>query len=149
MQQKPGRQEREYHSYPDMRDCVTGSNNSSLLYLVACGTLQLPMGLSKRKCKTPIQEQARNLAIKPVIALETEDGNSAPSDQVVKRMNVIEHKNEVNGPSVMIAPRTNIIQHENIYELNIAVQPETERFADAIAAVDASGSNVLVTGILR
>jgi hypothetical protein len=107
------------------------------------------MVLNKRRCKNPIQEQARNLAIKAVIALETEDGNSASSDQVVKRMNVIEHKNEVNGPSVMIAPRTNIIQHENIYELNIAVQPETERFADAIAAVDASGSNVLVTGILR
>ena len=137
--QKSEQREREHHSYPE---CVTGSTHEHLLYLVVCGTLQLPMRLSKRRCKAPIQEQGCN-----VVALETEAGKHEKSAMI---MNIIQRENmhDVNGSSSMVVQKMNIIQHENMCEVNLAVQSETDatvKFVDPISAVDTSGS-LLVTG---
>ena len=136
--QKSGQQECEYHSYPA---CVTGSTQESLLYLVACGTLQVPMRLSKKRCKAPMCK---------VVALETEAGENQKTALIV---NITQQENiDVNGSS-MVVKNMNIVQHENICEINLEVQPETDpegtvRFTNAIMAVDES-SSLLVTGILR
>ena len=116
VQEKPGRQNCEHHSYPGMRECVPGSNHGSLQYLVACGTLQVPTELTRRRCKVPVIK---------AVALETEAWKNGKSDMVVQRRN--------------------IIQHTSTCEVNIEVQPQFVMFADAISAADASGS-LLVTG---
>ena len=123
-EQKPDRQEREYHSCPDMRDCVIGSNHSTSLF--TCGTLELPKKLSTIRYKTPIQEQGCNVAATKAVEYETEAGKKGASQMVVERMN--------------------IMQHNNACEVNIAVQPLFVTFPDAIPAADTSGS-LLVTGL--
>ena len=126
VQQKFGQQEREYHSCPDMRDCVIGSNHGTSLYLFTCGTLELPKKLSTIRYKTPIQEQGCNVAATKAVEYETEAGKKGASQMVVERMN--------------------IMQHNNACEVNIAVQPLLVTFPDAIPAADTSGS-LLVTGL--
>ena len=118
------------HSYPLLSD--RNPDFRRFLYLVECGTLQIPEALTTVSYKQPIQEQGANFEAKKA-ALEVETKlRLAPEEQemVVRRMDVFRRPER---------------------EENLEVQPVTGPLTKFPVAESESGAvgSLLVTGRCR